>query len=65
MRTAQVPALDSALARDCEEVPELTGDSVDDLIETHLELIKRYQDCASKHKATVHAWQGLRGEINE
>jgi hypothetical protein len=50
------PQLDSSLAKDCAILsgPEL--DDYDAWLESYLETIRLYSECAVRHRKTVQAW---------
>lgn len=49
--------LDSALSKPCDTLTPPQDNSVDTLIESHLDLIKSYNDCATRHNAVIELWK--------
>lgn len=49
-------SLDASLAKECEILPSPEADDYDAWLESYLETIRMYTDCALRHKQTVAAW---------
>ncbi|MGS1109019.1 Rz1-like lysis system protein LysC [Achromobacter anxifer] len=50
--------LPANLAQPCPQVPEVTSDSWDDLVRSHIALMSLYGECAARQRAVVQAWEG-------
>lgn len=57
-----VPPLDSSLAAHCRLLPEPPEGDYDELTGWMLDVINQYGECASRHHATVKAWNAMKTE---